>query len=343
MAMDKSAADAYVYAKASGMLAKSYVGSRSKNLFNTHSLAELWNLLFRKEVPVVPETLLAKELEKEAQRNFLSQYLKLLNNYSKPEKLLISLVHFYDYDNLKELGAALALGEKQMPAITDTKPYSLINYEKWPDLKSMTAESPLSWYNEVPDLLNQSQLDYKLDCQYIEEIWNAAKKVDSSCRKAVLTLLGNKFRMDNAIWALRLKIYYGMDNETIESHLAYSDPSSGKQDYLVQEALTVLEWDIDDYEKWKTWKYSALLNPHEEGVVWSVDPRWISNAYRRMYVEEAYRLFHLYPFTACPLVCWFIIKQNELDNIRTASESLRLNISSSQAMELAGVSEVKNG
>ena len=125
MAMDKSAADAYVYAKASGMLAKSYVGSRSKNLFNTHSLAELWNLLFRKEVPVVPETLLAKELEKEAQRNFLSQYLKLLNNYSKPEKLLISLVHFYDYDNLKELGAALALGEKQMPAMQK-------NYYRYP-------------------------------------------------------------------------------------------------------------------------------------------------------------------------------------------------------------------
>ena len=62
-----------------------------------------------------------------------------------------------------------------------------------------------------------------------------------------------------------------------------------------------------------------------------------------MYVEKAYRLFHIYPFTECPLVCWFIVKRNELDNIRTASESLRLNIGSSQAMNLAGLSEVSNG
>ena len=43
------------------------------------------------------------------------------------------------------------------------------------------------------------------------------------------------------------------------------------------------------------------------------------------------------------MVCWFIIKQNELDNIRTASESLRLNIDSQQAMKIVGIAEVNNG
>ena len=64
--MDKSAADSYVYAKASGMLAKSYVGDRARELFSFNSLQELWSFLFKAEVPVVPEALLARALEKEA-------------------------------------------------------------------------------------------------------------------------------------------------------------------------------------------------------------------------------------------------------------------------------------
>ena len=55
MAMDKSAADAYVYAKASGMLARSFIGGRAAQLFEVHSLKELWTLLFKKEVPVMSE------------------------------------------------------------------------------------------------------------------------------------------------------------------------------------------------------------------------------------------------------------------------------------------------
>ena len=41
MAMDKSAADSYVYAKASGMLARSYVGERARQLFSFHTLSVL--------------------------------------------------------------------------------------------------------------------------------------------------------------------------------------------------------------------------------------------------------------------------------------------------------------
>ena len=50
--MDKSAADSYVYAKASGMLAHSYVGIRARELFSFNSLQELWSFLFKKEVPL---------------------------------------------------------------------------------------------------------------------------------------------------------------------------------------------------------------------------------------------------------------------------------------------------
>ena len=41
--MDKSGADAFVFAKANGILGKSFVNSRARLLFGQKSLADLWN------------------------------------------------------------------------------------------------------------------------------------------------------------------------------------------------------------------------------------------------------------------------------------------------------------
>ena len=185
--------------------------------------------------------------------------------------------------------------------------------------------------------------NYKLDCHYIMSLWNAAKQLHSSCREEILKLIGEKIRIDNIVWAIRLRFYYKMQREEIIPLLAYSTEKKESSDPLAYEAIKTLDLELDNYDAWKNWKYSRLLNPHEEGVVWTIDPRWISNLYKSLYVKKAYKLFHKYPFTACPIVCWFIIKRNELDNIRTASESLRLSIDSSQAMQMTGALEVING
>ena len=89
LSMDKGAADSYVYAKASGMIAKSFVGERASKLFDVQNLSQLWSLIFKKEAPAVPETMLSRELEKEAQKSFINQYLKELDNDQIHEHHLI--------------------------------------------------------------------------------------------------------------------------------------------------------------------------------------------------------------------------------------------------------------
>ena len=49
--MDKTGAECFVYAKACGLLAKSFTGSRAAALFDARSLSELWTLLFRTQAP----------------------------------------------------------------------------------------------------------------------------------------------------------------------------------------------------------------------------------------------------------------------------------------------------
>ena len=343
MAMDKSAADAYVYAKASGMLARSFVGPRAIQLFNVHSLKELWSLLFTKDAPVVPEKLLARALESEAQRTFISQYLSLISNYAKPDELLVALLHQYDYNNIKQVGAALCFEEKDTPELVSIEPYNLISYDKWPDIALMTADSPLAWYDTIPTIKEQQQRDYKIDCQFIREVWSAVRKTDSSCKDVVMQLIGDEFRMENILWALRLRVYYKMGRDEIINHLAFVTDSRDETDPVAGEAMKILDWEVDSYDAWKKWKYASYLNPHEEGVVWSIDPRWVYASSRKTYVDRARKLFHQFPFTVCPLVCWYIIKQNELDTIRTASEGLRMSVDPVQAMQFAGVTGEKNG
>jgi hypothetical protein len=343
MAMDSSAADSYVYAKASGMLASSYVGRRALKLFSVRTLHELWALVCDSEVPAVPEAILAKMLEVEARDRFVESYKKLISNYANPAPVLVSLVHFYDYDNIKELGAALCFKEHDIPPVVDTKPFNLIQYEKWPDIKAMTSSSVLSWYDHVPELSEQQANDYRLDVQYLQELWTNVEKTDASCRGELKRLLLEKIRMENILWALRLKLYYNMNAEEIREHLAYSSERKVANDVFASEALKILNWDINNYDQWQKWKYARYLNPHEEGVVWTVDPRWISNAHKKEYVAHALRSFHSFPFTECPLVCWFIVKRNELDAIRTVSEGIRMNVSMKSAMQVAGVTEESNG
>ncbi len=349
MAMDKTAADSFVYAKASGMLARSFVGERARQLFSLHSLQELWSFLFKKEVPVVPETLLVRALEQEAFGKFIYDYKKLIGNYSTPEPILVTLLSQFDYENLKDISSSLINGEKLLPNVQRINPYNIINYDKWPDIHLITADGPLAWYNEVPEVSERYLSDYKLDSHYVRSLWSAIKKISSECRDDVMSLLGDKISIDNTVWATRLRLYYKMSKEEILPLLAYSTEENLTSDPLVFDAIKSLDWDLNDYSSWSLWRFSNLLNPHEEGVVWTVDPRWIFNSFKSIYVSNAYRLFHRHPFTVCPLVCWFIIKRNELDNIRTASESLRLGIDSLQAMKMTGAinmgkpMEVNNG
>ncbi|MBP5158477.1 MAG: V-type ATPase subunit [Treponema sp.] len=343
MAMDKSAAASYVYAKASGMLAKSFVGPRAVRLFEVKTLAELWSLVFTDPLPVVPEMVLARELERTARNRFISQYLKLVTCYSKPADILLSQLHHYDYENIKAVGAALCQGDGKRPDLVDISPFNFLKYRAWPDVSAMTAGSPLSWYDRAPGLFEQRDMDYRLDWQYLNETWRAALRCDAACRDDVKSLLFERFVIEEVLWALRLRKYYEMPRDIIVSLIRSPGGEGEGTEVFSQEAEKTLDWALDDWESWRKWKYSKFLNPHEEGVVWQIDPRWIQNAFKGDYVRKTYSLFHRYPFTECPLFCWYIIKRNELDNIRAASESLRLSIPAAQAMQTVGIQEVNNG
>lgn len=335
--MDKASASDYIYAKASGMLSRSYIGERAAALFGLRSLSELWAILFDEEVPAVPETLLAKRLEEAAARKFIGEYTRLLSLYDKPDEVLIRLLQYFDYENLKSLGAAAAMGQSERPQVYDIAPFNIIDCSAWPSIEKITRDGELSWYNKAPAVFEQQQLDTELDIQYIEKIYKAARAVRGEEGRAVHDLIVRRYSMRNILWVLRLKLYYKMERDEIVQRLAFLDAADGENDLLAGDALRIIDKNVEHFEDWEKWKYAALLNPHEEGNVWAVDPRWVEEAFEKDFLRRALKLFHSYPWTPMVMVSWFFIKQKELDYIRSATEALRLNMEASSAMEAAGI------
>lgn len=324
--MDRTGASCYIYAKASGMLAKSFTGSRTVNLFNAKSLQELWGLLFTDEVPAVPQTLLAQEIEKKAALEFIEDYKKLIMAYSEPEDILVDLLQWFDYENLKNAAGKLSAENSGEEDFQKIKPFNILKYEKWPDLEKMTAGTELSWYNKIPALEEQNIFANKVDTQFIKKIWSAVEKLSASEREVAEKIIAKHYSMMNITWAMRLKVYYNMDSESIKDHLIYLEDRKSSTDKFAGEALKILDKKIDAYEDWSKWKYAKLLNINDDSRYWKLDPAYFEMQVANDFTASMKREFHKNPFSSMVMVTWFFIKRAELDSIRTATEAIRLNI-----------------
>lgn len=335
--MDKSGAGSFIYAKASGIIGKSFVGPRTQILFEQKSLGDLWTLLFNTPVPLMPEALLAEEIEKQAFKSFVSTYAYFVSLYSKPSSILTDQLLIYEAENLKEIGAALCSGELKCPDLIDIGNLQTLHIEYWPDIQKITKGTAFDWYNHVPEVHEQQKLEYKIDLQVLQQLWNSIRKMSGENREVLYDLFRNEYIINNIIWALRLKVHYQYKNEQIIQNLMYVTEKPSLDDPLAEPAIRVLDYPIDEYEAWQKWRFRDLLNPHTPGEIWNVDPGWIERMSRIKLSKNALHIFHQHPMTEASLIGWFKVKSNELSYIRTAVESIRLSINPNEAMDAVGI------
>ena len=335
--MDKSTAVSFCYAKAAGLLSKAFIKERTRLLFEVESLADLWTLLFKEPAPLVPETLLARQIEERAFSDFFSLYLFFLKQYDKPPLILIDKIKRYEVENIKEIVGALCSGENELPRLLDLKDFSKIDLQAWPELAKMTAGTDFEWLKKTPDLSEQQQVEFKLDLMLLRENWKAINNCHGDDKEGHIKLFLDEFVIKNIIWALRLELYYEMPAEQVIQNLFYVTDSPDKNDPVAAPAIKVLGFDKNTYQDWENWEFEKYLNPYEPGQTWCVDPVWIERRYIEHQAVLAEQIFHRYPMEDAALAAWFKIKSYELTCIRTAVESLRLNIGSKEAMEAVGV------
>lgn len=255
----------------------------------------------------------------------------------------------FSVQSLRELYTLLFEGEvPSVPEVLLSKEIETKAAEEFISLyKSLLAEyekpSPilseiLSFYEyENSELSNPDS-----DRERIMALWNAVSSLKGNDRTYLAQLYRMEISFKNILWVLRLKVYYHFSNEEILENLVYSTSKKNKGDVLVREAVAILNKDIGSYDDWKSWKFAEFLNPHEEGVIWEIDPCWIERSLKS-YLAKAYkRFFHKDPMSVTSLVSWFRIKQYELDCIRAVAEGLRLGVEQERVMEVAGYASAQS-
>ena len=127
-----------------------------------------------------------------------------------------------------------------------------------------------------------------------------------------------------------------MKPEDIIKNLIYVTDKPGHSDPVAAPALKILDWPLDEDEVWSRWRYADLVNPYEPGSVWQIDPIWIEKKNRVEINRKASKLFHQFPGEPASLIGWYKMKEFELSCIRTAVESIRLNVNPEEAMDAIG-------
>lgn len=254
--MDKTAASSFVYAKMSGMLSKSFVGERAHLLSNSKTLGDLWTLFFHTEVPGVPEFLLAKKIEEEAEKKLSEEWNELLGYFEEPEEIL-----------------------------------TLLESE-----------------NDMTDMMS------------VKKLLDSAQKISGEGKEELSKLIKLELQMKCVIWVLRLRVFYNMDTEDILKQF------TGFKDELdfTRDVKDLCNRKLDSIDDWKNWKFKDLLNGEGERSGWEIDPVFIEKKAKSYLFDKAKKLFHRYPMSNVVMYSWYKIKQHELEELRCASESLRL-------------------
>ncbi len=330
--MDSVAASAFVYAKASGMYAKSFVGRRARQLFEQGHVSSLWGLLFNDEVPLVPEGRLAQLLERRIAERSAAKFVSLLRLYDKPDPLSLAYLSLYECANIKN-ACHMYPSTSDKPYFVDISPFSRLKHDAWPDFAAMTAGSPYSWFNRAPEAAERIGWENRLDRQYYAEIWEALHKIPKKDRDSVRDFVVDEIVLQNIVWALRLRVYYKKASEEIIPTLAGADGPPKMKKELAEPAIAVLDKPLDSLDAWKGWKYASLLNPASPEGFWELDPRWLDLQRMRRLYRAGLRNFHRSQFTVGMLIMFFRICRLEEYMIRTAVEGIRVGALESQMNE----------
>lgn len=333
--MDRVAADAFVYAKASGMYAAAFVGARAKRLFGQSHVSDLWTLVFKDEVPLVPEGRLAQLLERRLSERSATDFVSLVKMYDSPDPLSLAFLAFYDCNNIKT-ACQSALSGAEKPYLVNISPFSRLKTEMWPDIGAMTRNSPYRWFDRIPENAERMKWENRLDNQYYMGLWTAANALPQKDQNAVLDFIREEVVLQNIVWALRLRCYYKMTAEEIVPMLAGFDENAKTKAVLTGPAEAVLEKPLDSFDAWQNWKYAPLLNPEDGNGFWRLDPRWLGLQVSKKLYRAALKRFHQSPFTVGVLASFFKIQRLEEYMVRVATEGIRMGASEDQMNEFVG-------
>jgi vacuolar-type H+-ATPase subunit C/Vma6 len=365
-----------VYAKACGIIGKSFVGKGLTGLIQADRLSSLDRLIFPQGSRELPERELLPDLERRITGRAVSQILALVSSFSRPPELLRRLLRTWEYADLTASLNALVAGEPSFPSWTDLGPFRTDNFAAYPDLPAMLKGTDFEFLvGREMNLVRGGDLvraQTELDKHYYYSLWQALKRLPRGDRVSAERILGEEISLRNCVWALRLRGYYGMSAGEVSERLmdiggpaaepsrrggprpaagrprpgtrrAPRSPSSPKraalprEESLAADARASLDFSLDTRSAWEGWKRESFLNPEIPGQSWTADSRYFQNAAGEYLYKLALRSFHRRPFSIDTAFCFIRLKQYEEDLLTSVAEGLGLGMTSQDVFAFLAV------
>jgi len=350
--MPRGAEMAYAYAKACGIIGKSFVGKRIRALGEVRRLSELDRLIFQEDKQELPERELLPDLEDRIIRRSVQSIIAIVDCFSHPPEVLLLLLRSYEYQDLQNALVQKAEGETKKPEWTSLGPFGTVHFDAWPDIPGMIRGTEFEFLLEKDAWKDPENLQNLLDRRYYQNLWKALLHLPRKDRVISEKLLGEEISLLNAGWVLRLRTYYGMNPEEVKDHLVYipeeedtagksslkrrTKPAvkSSKKPSLAREALECLEFSLDNREEWASWRWASFLNPPPPEGSWEADPRFFQNAAANYLYQAARHAFHFCPFSLDTIFCFIKLKSFEEDLLTSDAEGLGLGFSSGDVLKI---------
>jgi vacuolar-type H+-ATPase subunit C/Vma6 len=332
---------AYIYAKACGIIGKSFVGKRICFLEHVNRLAELDRLVFPEGGRELPERELLPNLEKRITARSIAQIGTIIKCFRNPPELFILMLKSYEYENIKNVFAALANNEAKPPPTTDIGEFRTVNFEAYPDIEGMLKDTEfeflLNELKEVPEMLQDTiALQTKLDMHYYMRFYATLEHLPRADRFSIEKIVDDEIRLRNVSWTLRLRTYYNMSVERIKTMLIALEE---KKDFT-GDALASCAFSLDTRGDWTHWKWAKFVNsekPTPDSSYWSLDPRYFQNKASHYLYRRTYESFHTNPFSLIPAFCFIRLKQSEEDLLTSVAEGFGFGLSCHETLGLLGV------
>ena len=333
-----------MYAKACGIVGKSFVGARIAALEPAGRLADLDRLVFPQSFRELPERELLADLERRIVDCAAHQIISLINSCAQPPELLVRLLRSYEYGDLKSALSAVAGRETKALSFTNLGRFGVVKFGAYPDIAAMVSGT------EFEPLISQAArqgepgiiVQTKLDKHYYTALWESLYRLKRQDREGIEAILGEEISLRNVVWALRLRTYYHLSGDEVRERLIDLESHShkggiGNKHSLASDAEAMLELPLDTYRPWTSWKRVAFLNPELGGDTWTADPRYFQSTASRHLYHLARHYFHRRPFSVDAAACFIKLKQFEEDLLTSLAEGLGMGMTSRDVLALLEV------
>jgi len=345
---------AFAYAKACGIIGKSFIGKRISPLGKLHSLNELDRLVFPEITRELPGRELLINLESRILQRTTKHILAILDSFSNPPELLIRQLRACEYTDLKTCLHYISTGKTAPPMLSDIGRFRTVQFKAYPDLAAMLSGTEFEFIL-AKDLkamksanFDFTPLEAELDLHYYTLLLQSLSRLSSADSLLARRILADEISLRNCVWALRLRTYFKKKPDETAKYLmdqkiscdfteipgAIQPKKSGGEISLSAEAHASLEFSLDTRSDWKNWRWGSLLNPEKAGEHWTADPRYFQNAASHYIYRLSLRCFRLMPFSINSVFCYIKLKQFEEDLLTSITEGLGLGMAGKDVFDL---------